>query len=110
MSKTSHLNRLSKAHERKENSIHRDNLSALKAAELRGDTVRKTVFQLLCDISAAMANLWAPKRAKVNSMCKYYGHVIDRSQWKDYLPKCADCGSEISDSSQLRKSQVAAKY
>lgn len=107
MSKYTHINRLSKAPQCKESSISRDNLKSLKAAELKEDAVRKTVTQLLSGVSGVLAELWAPTPVKVNSMCKYYGHVINQAQWKGYLPKCADCGSEISDSAQLRKAQTA---
>ena len=110
MSRYTHTNRLNKVPKGKENSISRDNLNSLKAAELKEDAVRKTISQLLSGISSAVADLWAPAPVKVNSMCKYYGHVIDQAQWKGYLPKCADCGSEISDSAQLRKAQTAANY
>lgn len=37
-----------------------------------------------------------------NTMCKYYGHVIEGA-WQGYLPKCRDCGCEISSPDQLRK-------
>lgn len=40
-----------------------------------------------------------------NSMCKFYGHVI-QGPWKGYLPKCADCGIEISSPDQLRKASA----
>lgn len=43
--------------------------------------------------------LSAPKN---NSMCKFYGHVIE-SPWKGYNPHCRDCGCEIKSPDQLRK-------
>lgn len=49
----------------------------------------------------AMFTTSTSKKAK-NSMCKYYGHVI-QGQWKGYLPHCADCGAEITSPEQLRK-------
>lgn len=41
-------------------------------------------------------------KAVTNSMCKYYGHII-HGPWQGYLPKCRDCGAEISSPDQLRK-------
>ena len=37
-----------------------------------------------------------------NSMCKFYGHVIQGS-WEGYYPRCGDCGCEIHTPDQLRK-------
>ncbi len=55
-------------------------------------------------ISSLKAALIGPlkKSGPQNSMCKFYGHVI-QGAWNGYLPKCADCGCEISSPDQLRK-------
>ncbi|MBX9570653.1 MAG: hypothetical protein K2X77_17305 [Candidatus Obscuribacterales bacterium] len=44
-----------------------------------------------------------PPAAK-NSMCKYYGHVIDHSTWSQArLPRCAECNAVIKGAESLRK-------
>ena len=44
-----------------------------------------------------------PPAAK-NSMCKYYGHVIDHRSWaKARLPRCVECKSVIKGAESLRK-------
>jgi hypothetical protein len=40
--------------------------------------------------------------AKTNSMCKYYGHVVNREAWHTGLPSCIDCGKTIRCPSELR--------
>ena len=46
-------------------------------------------------------------KSKPMSMCKYYGHVFFKSEWKTgNSPKCHDCGSVINDKSDLRSSHL----
>jgi hypothetical protein len=40
---------------------------------------------------------------KHNAMCENYGHVIGNPRWIGEFPRCADCGSQIRDKSDLRK-------
>lgn len=84
--------------------ITRTNLLALRTAQMKEDSVRKMVGILLNEIRTAFFGLFAVRQAKTNSMCKYYGHVIHGNTWQGYLPKCGDCGCEISSPDQLRKS------
>lgn len=82
--------------------ITRSNLLTLRAAQMKEDKVRK-IFSVVCnELYAAIGGLFAVQKGKSNSMCKYYGHVI-RGSWSGYLPKCDDCGCEVSSPSQLRK-------
>jgi hypothetical protein len=83
--------------------ITRQNLLTLRAAEMKEDKVRKIFASVCNELHAAIGSLFAVKPAKSNSMCKYYGHVI-RGAWSGYLPKCDDCGCEVSNPSELRKS------
>jgi hypothetical protein len=40
------------------------------------------------------------------SMCKNYGHVFNKKNWNGLnLPKCSDCGAEITSPSELRTAQ-----
>ena len=44
----------------------------------------------------------APVLSRNNSMCKYYGHVIEKN-WSGHLPTCTDCGTKVTSPDQLRK-------
>ena len=55
----------------------------------------------MVEVQNLMAALMYVAPAKPNSMCKYYGHVI-KGSWKNELPNCADCGTLIKCSSELR--------
>jgi hypothetical protein len=39
-------------------------------------------------------------------MCEHYGHVFDRREWTELLPRCSDCGATITAASDLRRSNV----
>lgn len=40
------------------------------------------------------------------SMCKNYGHVFNKKTWNGLnLPRCTDCGAEITSPSELRTAQ-----
>lgn len=41
-----------------------------------------------------------------SSMCKNYGHRIDKKNWKYGLPKCEDCGVSIETPADLRRSNI----
>jgi hypothetical protein len=83
--------------------ITRTNLLTLRAAELNENKFRKVVSSLVNDVQALVGGMFAVQKGKNDSMCKYYGHVIPGKNWEGYLPKCGDCGAEISNPSQLRK-------
>lgn len=57
----------------------------------------------LSEIVSDMLLILLPPRAK-NSMCKYYGHVIDHASFsKPGLPRCSECRAKIKGSESLRK-------
>ncbi len=89
-------------------SITRSNLLSLRAANLKENKGRRLIASLLQALSSTFSSLFAVPEKKTNSMCKYYGHVIRNNRWEGALPKCADCGCEISTPDQLRKSNTQA--
>lgn len=62
--------------------------------------ILKSVVNDLISVSAT-----SNSKCLSNSMCKYYGHIINHRNWKTGLPRCQDCGIEISSPSMLRKAQ-----
>lgn len=90
------------------NSIRMQNSSSLRALCARSKDqvppphcLLKALFRrVACALSV---DLFPP--AEKQSMCKYYGHVIDRKNWTQSLPRCADCNVEINSRDQLRTSQ-----
>ncbi len=86
--------------------ITNQNLSTLKGATSKVIKRNKSIFQLIGDqVSSFLGEIalaMAPKAE--NKMCKYYGHVFQQKDWNGYLPKCSDCGCEITSPNQLRKS------
>jgi hypothetical protein len=84
--------------------ITRDDLLTLKEkSRQEASPVQKLVNTLAKETSAIIASMMAPKTKKVQSMCKYYGHVIHGNNWSGSYPKCADCGAEIQKPEELRK-------
>ncbi len=78
-------------------------------------SMKKTITHMMaeavhncCRDIQTLLNSPVKKSELNNSMCKYYGHVI-QGAWQGHLPKCADCGSEISSPDQLRKSSPMKK-
>lgn len=59
---------------------------------------------MLATVMSGAVLLFTPLKNK-NSMCKYYGHVINRS-WSGHAPSCNDCGATVTDSSMLRKANT----
>lgn len=55
-------------------------------------------------LSGAFTALFPPPKA--NSMCKYYGHIVDKKNWGKGLPNCLDCGKQIHSRDELRGSNV----
>lgn len=95
------------AGEGKPRITHSDLLS-LRSAQMRDSGVKRWCGQVVGDISTGLSALFAPAPAKVNSMCKYYGHII-RGAWSGELPHCADCGQRISNPDQLRKAVASPR-
>jgi hypothetical protein len=89
---------------------HSQRITREEVATLRNITVQKKTLthKLKQAFHVAWRDLSVLVNAPINavrlnnSMCKYYGHVI-QGPWQGYLPKCRDCGSEISSPDQLRK-------
>jgi len=75
------------------------NVSAYK--KTLADKVLENIHNCINGMSTLLMTPIESKK-KTNSMCKFYGHVI-QGPWKGYLPKCADCGCEIQSPDQLRK-------
>lgn len=90
--------------------ITREEVATLRNISVKKETLSHKLTQAFHvawrDISVLVN---APlKAARLNnSMCKYYGHVI-QGAWQGYLPKCRDCGAEISSPDQLRKASPTA--
>lgn len=79
-------------------------LRAVNARRLSARVVLDAVAALLSDIGS----LFVPRTPqKTNSMCRYYGHVIQGS-WQGSCPNCADCGIKITSPDQLRKAAPRA--
>lgn len=69
-------------------------------------TSRRTEFdRTLSTLFSGFAILIRPVRHK-NSMCEYYGHVVDSKTWKNGLPRCSDCKKVIDSKEQLRRSEL----
>lgn len=58
--------------------------------------VADKIFSFFSGLSLALAG-------RRHSMCQYYGHVIDKANWKSEFPACQDCGITIHSADQLRK-------
>lgn len=62
-----------------------------------------SLTESLCQRISHFFLLLMPPAPK-NSMCKYYGHVVDNKNWPmGQLPRCSDCGVKISGTQNLRK-------
>jgi hypothetical protein len=59
-----------------------------------------------CFRNLATAIIALPTPGMKNSMCTYYGHVIDEKNWNSGLPKCDDCGKQVNGIEDLRKSST----
>lgn len=69
----------------------------------RGSSGRRAMEVIGSYLQGLVTLLSTPvQKDRKNSMCKYYGHII-QGKWQGYLPKCHDCGTEISSPDMLRK-------
>lgn len=99
-----HLRVVSKAPVTNQNQgISRDNLIALRNCDLQQNSTQKMLAQALGALNSTIASLFAFGPKKVQSMCKYYGHVVDKKSWQGGFPRCEDCGCQITNPDQLRK-------
>lgn len=93
------------------NSEKRSAFKSLRAACLKNQLRTRSVGDIFVHGMSAsvsfinsMILLFTPLM-NGNSMCKYYGHVID-ANWKGRLPCCSQCGAEVKDASMLRRAKL----
>ncbi|MBX9690510.1 MAG: hypothetical protein K2X27_27590 [Candidatus Obscuribacterales bacterium] len=72
--------------------ITREQVITLRNISVQKDSIRKMTELLLGGWRGLLEAMSAPLHTKnTNSMCKYYGHIIQGS-WEGAFPKCRDCG------------------
>lgn len=68
--------------------------------------VKQQVNRLMQNIATAFSGLFvSSKRA---TMCDNYGHIAP-AHWRGDLPKCTECGKQITGQSELRKSSATQR-
>lgn len=84
------------------------NIEQMKSAQKKVET-REAKIKLLLDrlkmaVTTSLSGLFSRSAARqAESVCTIYGHNLPwGTNWKGTYPKCLDCGSEITDASQLR--------
>ncbi len=110
--KYSNLNRINRCKLGNLPGAKESNRTAMVSINLLRNTESKDVgmrplVRMLNEMTSTLTSLFVFSPKKNNSMCKYYGHVI-RGSWFGPVPKCADCGSKIATSDELRKAQPQA--
>lgn len=80
----------------------RDEVLVLRAVNARRLNTGIVVEALVAFWGDMQALFMSRTSQKTNSMCRYYGHVIQGS-WQGSCPNCADCGIKITSPDQLRK-------
>lgn len=84
------------------------NLISLKGTHQKTETreVRVKLFfeRLKMGLSTGLLGLFVGKPdKKLSSMCELYGHKLPpRGSWSGRYPGCVDCGTAITDHSDLR--------
>lgn len=83
-----------------------ENMANLRKVSREQDSFKRPFqVQLLSELSAILTALMLPKNQPLNaSMCKYYGHIIDKKNWGKGSPNCQDCGAVIKSKDELRGS------
>lgn len=79
-----------------------------KLATEQVECKRPVHVNILAQLSEIATVFILPKQRLNTSMCKYYGHVIDRENWGKGLPNCHDCGVVIKSKDELRGSNARA--
>lgn len=82
---------------------------SLRAAVNANENARQPILGSVSSLTSKLFSelclqLFRPSAAQ--SMCKYYGHVVDEKKWKRGLPNCRDCGIQINSRDELRGSIV----
>ncbi len=88
---------------RRDPRISRREIEALKHANGKAEQAAPAhlVATLFRDLASALVGGFCKPAAR-HPMCENYGHVVDLRTWSQRLPKCSDCGSLITNRSQLR--------
>lgn len=84
------------------------NIEQMKTIQKKADT-HEAKIKLLLDrlkmaVTTSLSSLFSrPSSRTAENVCTVYGHNLPcGTPWKGAYPKCLDCGSEITDASQLR--------
>lgn len=83
-------------------------MKSLREASKRANCGRP-LAEIIRAFLESMAELTLPRIAERNSMCKYYGHIIDFAKWKNGMPSCKDCGVTVKGPEDLRKCMTTAQ-
>ncbi|MCI0353203.1 MAG: hypothetical protein L0Z53_27615 [Acidobacteriales bacterium] len=94
--------------ERDAQRITAQQIAALKRAHVKADNAAVAttamIGKMFREIAAAVQNGFN-KPVKRHPMCEFYGHVADLATWTEHLPKCCDCGAQITSRHELRTSK-----
>ncbi|MBY0548425.1 MAG: hypothetical protein K2W95_14100 [Candidatus Obscuribacterales bacterium] len=87
-----------------------ENMASLrKVSREQENCERPFHVRVLAELSAIATAFMLPKNQHLNaSMCKYYGHIIDKKNWGKGSPNCQDCGAVIKSKDELRGSTAKA--
>jgi hypothetical protein len=85
------------------------NIEQMKIAQKKTET-KEAKIKLLLDrlkmaVTTSLSGLFRGGKSErsAENICKVYGHNLPwGTNWKGAFPKCLDCGSEITEASQLR--------
>lgn len=74
-----------------------------KTSKLKGAPIWSVAATAISQGLGYFMLILAPPAAK-QSMCKFYGHLVDHDKWQaNRMPKCSECGAKISGPSDLRR-------
>ena len=85
--------------------ISQDQIATLKKKVQRvsenDQTKRASVWDYMSDMWTQISYSFKPK----SHQCRIYGHTLPHEGWQaGRRPNCGDCGTQINDASDLRKS------
>jgi hypothetical protein len=86
------------------------NLQCMKSVQKQSDTnevkIKLLIERLKMAVTTTLGGLFAPSQQRVKEdRCKVFGHNFPfGTKWKGEFPHCLDCGSKITDASQIRGS------
>ena len=91
------------------------NIEQMKIVQKQTET-KEAKIKLLLDrlkmaVTTSLSSLFTrPFKREAENICKVYGHNLPwGTTWKGAFPKCLDCGSDITDASQLRSAVPKAE-